>query len=132
MLLNRSSMRAAARDGIPPAMSRPRTRSGGPVSNMTSRAPIFLCVCLLAGAAAAPAAEPNVPPSPDWQHTWERFLEASGPGWTFEWNGVTGTPHRISGHAIELPEAVTRDNAEALAKRVVGRYAALLLADPDD
>jgi hypothetical protein len=37
---------------------------------------------------------------------WSSFVEEYGEGWIVHWNERTGTPHRILGKAIPLPEVL--------------------------
>jgi len=43
-----------------------------------------------------------------------RFIAEAGPGWSVQWNTVTGTPHLASGKALAIAgaEGLTRENIE--------------------
>src|SRR5262245_51490048 len=73
---------------------------------------------------------PQAAPTEARDAAFARFNAAHGGKWTADWNPVTGTPHRISGSSIELPEAVTEKNVEALSRTVIEKYREVLKADP--
>lgn len=62
--------------------------------------------------------------------SWQKFSSRSEGRWRAQWNEVTGTPRRISGHYLELPAAPTRANIEALTRTVLARHREMLGANP--
>src|SRR5262245_1217033 len=109
--------------------------NGDPMLSRVLVTSLLFVACPSAGMAAANprrASDARSSAPDSWLALWRAFDDQTGGGWTFEWNGVTGTPHRISGHFVELARVPTSDTADVIARHVVTRYAALLRARPAD
>lgn len=62
---------------------------------------------------------------------WEQFNKNFAGKWKVEWNPITGTPHRISGNHIQVPEQITKENIEHVSRALLNEYKDLLQIDPD-
>jgi Zn-dependent metalloprotease len=60
---------------------------------------------------------------------WEGFTQKAGSDWRVVWNPVTGTPHRISGSYMKLPEAPTEKTIKQVAYELLKKHASLLQID---
>ncbi|MGD2116274.1 MAG: FG-GAP-like repeat-containing protein, partial [Acidobacteriota bacterium] len=68
---------------------------------------------------------------PEQLRLWKSFRERYGERLRVDWNPVTGTPHRIEGAALELPEPPTDNTIEPLARRFLLTHRELLRIDPE-
>jgi Zn-dependent metalloprotease len=60
---------------------------------------------------------------------WEKFSQKAGGGWRVVWNPVTGTPHRISGSYMKLPEAPTEKTIKKVVYGLLEKHESLLQID---
>ena len=60
---------------------------------------------------------------------WKQFNLTHKNKWKIIWNKKTGTPHRISGHNLTLPESATEKNIQKLATQILHKYQTLLQID---
>lgn len=62
---------------------------------------------------------------------WEQFNAKYDNRWRVKWNPITRTPQRINGHALAITEKLTRDNIEAVTRKLLLKHQAFLQADPE-
>ncbi len=62
---------------------------------------------------------------------WQRFAAESGPGWTAQWNSLTGAPHLATGPAVAISgyPKLTRENIKQACGAFLSRNSELLRAD---
>ena len=91
---------------------------------MRARALLFLVLFApIAGAQPKNAAPPETRPN---TAAWERFTREHGKAWKVRWNPVSGTPHRVSGSALELPRPVNKNNVESVSRDFLAQHSELL------
>jgi Zn-dependent metalloprotease len=62
--------------------------------------------------------------------TWQSFNEKYQNRWNIEWNKITGTPHRISGYYINIPETLTKENISAVSRNLLNTHQKMLQIQP--
>lgn len=87
----------------------------------------FLVAWLVGSTVEVAAAQSDI------QAAWQSFQSKHGFDWSVTWNRATGTPRSIVGPGLPVsPAGLSPSRAEAAAKDVVRRFAALLSVDPAD
>src|SRR5687768_17514445 len=84
----------------------------------------LLFLTLLASDSTAADTKPRI-------QGWQRFANEHGKAWSVEWNGVTGSPHRVSGSYLTLKGGINKNTVEQISRDFILRYSDLLGADED-
>jgi hypothetical protein len=61
---------------------------------------------------------------------WKRFNNQHQNKWKVKWNPITGTPHKISGHYIEIKDSLTKENIEQVTRKQLEKHRDLLQINP--
>jgi Zn-dependent metalloprotease len=63
---------------------------------------------------------------------WQEFNATYDNRWYIEWNSNTGTPHRISGYHITIPDSLTKENISEISMKILITHQKLLQIVPDN